>query len=105
MGDGYFALSIYQDRLEFYPYEGYYRVDMAALPLSSGLISIVDYEVEVSAEGETWTEIINHQLTYDPAQAATGSFDLTLEGEWPEVFKCKKSEEPAAEELESLPMS
>jgi hypothetical protein len=105
MGDGHYGLTISKDSLDFYPYEGHFPVSQPnVLPLSeAGLISITDYEAEMSSEGETWTEIINLELTYDPAKADDDTLEITLEGEWPVVFKCKKQESELID-FSSVPM-
>ncbi len=67
VGDSHYAINIYEDGVEFLPYEGSFVLDLTDVNHDGGTFSVVNKKVEYTAEGESTSAIIDAILTLNPA--------------------------------------
>lgn len=59
LGDAYYAINIYEDGLDFRPYEGSFAIEGADAKYANGVFTIKNVKTELTVEGDKSSILVN----------------------------------------------
>lgn len=75
VGDAYYEINLYEDGIEFLPYESSFTLDAADIGYENGTFSIINKTTELTAEGQKSTILVNAILILN---AASTKLDVAI---------------------------